>query len=65
MTKAQAAWAYLTALFLIAGVVMTLYPEPGNAGRTVTTGVCWTVAVLGWMMLAGMIVADTKASGQP
>lgn len=64
MTRAQAAWAYLTALFLIAGVTLcfldTLTDVEG-AGLTLATATCFTVAALGWIAILVMLVADREA----
>jgi hypothetical protein len=58
MTKAQTAWTVLTALFLIAAVVMIMVPDPDTAGRTVAAGVCFSIAVLGWVVVGIMIMVD-------
>lgn len=57
MTRAQAAWAYLTGLFLVAAVVLLIFrPEATPAAVT-----CLVVAALGWLMLAVMLLMDRRA----
>ena len=56
MTQAQAAWTYLTALFLIAAVGLTIFGTgDGAVGAAV---LCYSIAVLGWLSLMAMLLTD-------
>lgn len=57
MTKAQAAWGYLTGAFLIAAVVLRAV-DPSAIGYSLT---CLVVAVLGWATLLGMLLSDRRS----
>ena len=54
MTRAQAAWTYLTGLFLVAAVVLLIFrPEATPAAVT-----CLCVAGLGWLVVLIMLLVD-------
>lgn len=57
MTRAQAAWTYLTGLFLVAGVVLLIFRPEATPGAVV----CLTVAITGWLMVAIMLLVDRRA----
>jgi putative exporter of polyketide antibiotics len=54
MNAAQVAWACLTALFLAAGTVLYLLDAQ------VAGSIMFAVAVLGYLMLTGMITNDAR-----
>lgn len=56
MTSAQAAWAALTALFLVAAITLRLVDD-ATVGYSI---VCLAVSIVGWVALAAMIVSDRR-----
>lgn len=57
MSRAQAAWTYLTGLFLVAAVVLLIFrPEATPAAVC-----CLIVAGLGWLIIMIMLLIDRNA----
>lgn len=61
MTQAQLAWAITNVLYLVSAVVLLL-ANPTNGGVAVAAYICLFLAGMGWVMLAGMLLADRHGS---
>lgn len=58
MTKAQTAWAVLTAMFIAASIVLLTVPTTQHPVAFAT--VCIVVGVVGWLALGLMIFNDNR-----
>jgi len=58
MTKAQTAWAVLTAMFIAASIVLLTVPTTEHP--TAFAIVCLVVGILGWLALGLMIFNDNR-----
>lgn len=61
MTKAQTAWAVLTGMLIVAAVVLFAQPTVSNTTAAIAGSICLGFGLLGWFMLGGMILTDSRA----